>query len=347
MRNPVLLLVVFLLCCCALPASASAAAVRGVVNGYCEGGSRRQQLGCSLESIRANASFINSLSITSYHLNDNGSIETCSPSTPLCPFPGDVEAFNAAVMSELEGAVQVTPLVFDNDGDTVRAFRAMQAANLSDANIRALVSAAVRYNYTGLSMDWEPSCWQKKASLCQWPTVEEAEAYAVFLSSLASALAAVSLPLTVCADHEVCDPYSCGGDDYIQHCLNDEWDMAVCNCCAFQTWFNASRLCSLTSISRISVMDSYARAPFNSTVFQQSVQPWYDAGCAASRMSFGLLTDEASTEGELDLMFATIGKLGVKSVDIWVNPWRSADLTSHWADRLKRFIGSGTETAIA
>lgn len=231
MRMLALRFLAALLVCCASVA-VSAGAVPGVVNGYCEGGGRHGQLACSLDSIRASSAYINSLSITSYRLNINGSIQPCSNSTPECPFPGDVEAFNSAVMSELEGAVQVTPLVFDNDGETISAFRAMQAANLSAANIQALVSAAVQYNYTGLSMDWEPSCWQKKPSLCQWPTVEESVAYAAFVDSLAAALDAVQLPLTVCADHEICDPYQCEGDGYIAHCLADEWSMEVCTSCA-------------------------------------------------------------------------------------------------------------------
>lgn len=104
----------------------------------------------------------------------------------------------------------------------------------------------------------------------------------------------------------------------------------------------------MPSISRISVMDSYAHSPFNSSLFQQSVQPWYDAGCTAARMSFGLLTDEAATSSELDTMFATISKLAVRSLDIWVNPWRSPNIAKQWAEPLKRFISGGeTEVAVA
>ena len=224
----------FLLALALVAALLPAASSSGIVNGYCNGYSTN--LTCSIPNLLSQRSIINSLAISSYHLSPAGLIIPCSPDNPDCPFPVDVEAYNAQVTREVPGLL-VVPLVFDNDGKTVEQTRAMWAGGHGDANIQLLVNRTLAYNYSGLSMDWEPSCWMDQPSQCSWPTVEEAQAYTGWLTQLSAAFVAAERVLTVCADHEVCEPtVDCGGDDYIQHCLADEYSMEWCNCCAFQTW---------------------------------------------------------------------------------------------------------------
>ena len=213
-----------------LPTASSA----GIVNGYCNGWNAN--LSCSLDNLLATTSIINSLAISSYHLSDDGLVIPCAKGSPDCAFPMDVEQYNARVVREVPGML-VVPLVFDNDGKTVAQTRAMWSNGYADTNIATLVNRTLAFNYSGLSMDWEPSCWMKKPSQCNWPTVEEAQQYTGFLTKLSSAFVAVDRVLTVCADHEECEPdVDCGGDDYIQHCAADEYSMSWCNCCAFHTW---------------------------------------------------------------------------------------------------------------
>ena len=356
-----------------------AASAAGVVNGYCNGYSKN--LTCSLDNLRSHSSYINSLAVSSYHLSKAGLVIPCADGDYNCPFPGDVEAYNARVVREVPG-VLVVPLVFDNDGLTVEQTRAMWAGGHAAENIQRLVNATLRYNYSGLSMDWEPSCWEDQPSDCSWPTVEEANAYTQFLSNLSDAFVANDRVLTVCADHEMCLPdVDCGGDDYIKHCLANEYSMSWCNCCAFQTWlarntleshthtaydcslptrpltpsldlnrmlrFNATALCAIPTRPNIAVMDSYGDAhPFNASDMTAAVQPWFDAGCTAERMSFGLLSDQALSPTEATAVLDAVSALGVKRVDIWSQPWTWPNFTEVWSDGFKRFIADN-ETAAA
>ena len=206
----------------------------GVVNGYCNG--YGSNLTCSIANLQSHSGIINSLAISSYHLSPTGLVIPCAKGDRDCPFPGDVEEYNARVAREVPGML-VVPLVFDNDGKTVEQTRAMWSNGYAAANIATLVNRTLQYNYSGLSMDWEPSCWMDQPSKCSWPTVEEAQAYTGFLTNLSAAFVAADRVLTICADHEVCEPdVDCGGDDYIKHCLADEYSMSWCNCCAFHTW---------------------------------------------------------------------------------------------------------------
>ena len=353
MRGTILVTALFLLCSSSLSLliaddvvpTPPAAASRGVVNGYCTG-TGSADVPCSLDAIASYSSAINSVSIASYKLSPVGVIEPCNATTSGCLWHDDVEAFNSDIVARFNHTVQVTPLVFDNDGDTVAAFRAMLAHNRTQQNIDALVAATVRHGYNGISMDWEPSCWLDAPSKCAWPTVEEAQAYAAFLARLGDAMHVKGLPLTVCADHEVCT-VPCDGDAYLAHCTVDEWSMAQCNCCAFQAWFNASTLCAASSrIDVVSVMDSYANA-FNERTFNRSVAPWFAAGCTAERMSLGLLQNQAATADAVKEMMAAVRALGISKVDIWSNPWRSKDVIGVWQDELRAFVnGSVTSTDI-
>ena len=207
----------------------------GIVNGYCNGVRNLTHLACTIDQLQSHSAIINSLSITAYHLSAAGVVEPCGNHSRGCPFPVDVEQYNARVVREVPG-MSVVPLVFDNDGNTVASFRAMWKGGYADSNIELLVNSTVTYNYSGLSMDWEPSCWLQRPSQCSWPTVAESQQYTGFITKLSAAFVAAGRELTVCADHEVCDPYDCEGDDYLKKCAADEWSMAVCNCCAFHTW---------------------------------------------------------------------------------------------------------------
>ena len=227
------------------------AASTGIVNGYCTG--YNANLSCSLDRLQSDVSIINSLSTSAYHLSADGLIVPCATDSYDCPFPIDVEAYNARVVSEVPGML-VVPLVFDNDGKTVEQTRAMWSNDYAAANIATLLNRTLTYNYSGLSMDWEPSCWKHKPSECSWPTVAESQQYTTFLTKLSAVFVANDRVLTICADHEVCLPdVDCGGDDYIAHCLADEYSMSWCNCCAFQTWSthtSVNRSLALTSVVR-------------------------------------------------------------------------------------------------
>ena len=323
-------------------ASPPLAAPPGVINGYCAGTSTVDP--CPLDIVSSTSSLINSVSVTSYKLATTGLLEPCAQQTPGCAYPGDVEAFNRNLTRLANASVLVNPLVFDNDGNTIASFRAMLNHSHAQANIDYLVQAAVRLGYAGVSMDWEPSCWEARPSRCAWPTVAEADAYLAFLTRLAHALHAQRLPLTVCADHEVCN-VPCNGDAYLQPCANDTWSMAQCNCCAFQAWFPAPALCR-SPVDVISVMDTY-EAPFNADRFARAVAPWTDAGCTPQRMSLGLLQNEANTTAQAAAMFAAVRAVGVTRVDIWDNPWTSKDVTGVWADSMRAFIGGSNSTTTA
>lgn len=421
----------------------------GIVNGYCNGWSAN--LSCSLHNLHTHRHAINSLAISSYHLSPAGLIVPCSADSGDCPFPTDVEQYNARVVHELP-SLSVVPLVFDNDGKTVEQTRAMWSNGHADTNIALLVNRTLTYNYTGLSMDWEPSCWQQRPSQCNWPTVAESQAYTGFLTRLSAAFVAVDRVLTVCADHEVCLPdVDCGGDDYIKHCMADEYSMSWCNCCAFQTWSthtpthshtlychevcgvhavhslthsptlgtvgcvcwlmvcccagsmlrhcaaslpnptslswsveqstqlstplhpalhctatthstsSLARIYHLTSLTCVVLCarcvlccvvlcwceDSYGDDhPFNATNMNAAVQPWFDAGCTADRMSFGLLSDQALSEKEASAVLSAVRALGVKRVDIWSEPWTWTNFTQVWSKQLRQFIDDN-ETVVS
>ena len=293
---------------------------KGLVNGYCTGSATSDP--CPLSLIANHSSIINSISIATYKLSNYGQVEACNHTTYGCTFAVDVEEANHNI-SLLQPAVAVLPLVFDNDGYTVLAFRAMLASNSSAANIKRLVQAAVSRGYSGISMDWEPSCWSQKPSECQWPTIVESNAYLAYLVDLATALHAVHLPLTVCADVE--RSCQCDGDAYVDKCLADQLPMATCNCCAFQTWFNTSALCQARAIDTISVMDTYG-APFNAERMQRAAKPWFDAGCEASRLSLGVLENQATTADQAAQMMQVVTNLGVTKVP---SPQKRSSPTCH------------------
>ena len=311
----------------------------GIVNGYCTGTATDDP--CPLSLLSNHSSIINSVSIASYKISNAGLVEPCNKTTPGCTFTVDVESYNHNI-SLLTPPLRTLPLIFDNDGNTIHAFRSMLASNLSSTNIAYIVKAAVTYGYSGISMDWEPSCWASKPSQCEWPSIAESAAYTAYLVELASALHAVHLPLTVCADVEQCGS-ACKGDAYIAACLNDELSMGTCNCCAFSTWFNTSALCQAKEIDTISVMDTY-EAPFNAQRMQRAVQPWFNAGCDASRLSLGLLQNQATTAQQAEQMMAEVTKLGVNKVDIWTNPWTTKTLIGVWDAALEAFIKGSHQT---
>ena len=76
-----------------------------------------------------------------------------------------------------------------------------------------------------------------------------------------------------------------------------------------------------------------------------AVQPWFDAGCTADRMSFGLLSDQALSEDEATAVLAAVTALGVKRVDIWSEPWTWKNFTNVWSDSLQKFIAAN-DTAV-
>ena len=238
--NPLSYLVALLLLLVTLSSAASPLAPpHGIVNGYCTGTTTADP--CPLDVVASSTSLINSISVASYRLASTGLLQPCSTRTPTCAFPVDVEEFNHNLTTLTNTSLLVTPLVFDNDGATVASFRAMLNQSHSQANIDYLTGAAVRLGYSGVSMDWEPSCWEKEPGECEWPTVAEAGAYVDWLTQLSHAMTAKGLPLTVCADHEVC-AVQCEGDGYLQHCgANASWTMAQCNCCAFQVRITRTR----------------------------------------------------------------------------------------------------------
>lgn len=87
----------------------------------------------------------NSLSVvsaTSYHLNASGRVQPCDANCSACAWPGDVEAFNAAVPGATAGGVGAAPLLFNNAGGTVAWFRAMVAGGLVDTVAVQLAAAA-------------------------------------------------------------------------------------------------------------------------------------------------------------------------------------------------------------
>ena len=314
-------------------------ATRGLVNGYCTGSTTVDP--CPLSTLSTYSSVINSVSINSYKISDDGHLETCNPNTPGCTWAADVEEYNRNItLLPVTPPLQVMPLVYDNDGNTIKGFRAMIAGNLSVTNIDFLTQAAVKFNFSAISMDWEPSCWASKASECQWPTAAEALVYVQFLRQLAISLHSVKKTLTVCANHDTCG--TCG-DEYVKSCGNDQWSVGQCNCCAFQTWFNATALCGASEIDTISVMDTYGS--FQSQFMQRAVNTWTNAGCAASRLSLGLLQDEATTAQQASQMMAEVAKLGASKVDIWTNPWTTKTLIGVWDDALKAFINGTASTA--
>ena len=309
----------------------SPTATRGVVNGYCTGSTTVDP--CPLSVLSNYSSIINAVSINSYKISDAGHLEPCSPDTPGCTWAPDVEEYNRNItLLPLSPPMQVIPLVFDNDGNTIKGFRAMMAGNLSGANIAYLTAAAVKFNYSAINMDWEPSCWQSKPSQCQWPTPAEAMAYVDFLRQLAQSLHSVGRPLTVCANHDECG--NCAGYDKL--CSSDQMSMGSCNCCAFQTWFNATALCAASEIDTISVMDTYGS--FYAQQMDMAVATWTKAGCAASRLSLGLLQDEVTTAKGATQMMEEVRKVGASRVDIWSNPWTTSTLIGVWDDALRAFI---------
>ena len=76
-----------------------------------------------------------------------------------------------------------------------------------------------------------------------------------------------------------------------------------------------------------------------------AVQPWFDAGCTADRMSFGLLSDQAVTEKEAVAVLSAVHALGVKRVDIWSQPWTWPNFTEVWSTGFQQFIADNYTSA--
>eukprot|EP01119_Soliformovum_irregulare_P021284 TRINITY_DN7057_c0_g1_i1.p1 TRINITY_DN7057_c0_g1~~TRINITY_DN7057_c0_g1_i1.p1 ORF type:complete len:331 (+),score=56.79 TRINITY_DN7057_c0_g1_i1:16-1008(+) len=304
---------------------------RGIVNSYCGGSA------CPLSIIQQDRKLINSVSVLSYRLNSSGLIEACSATTQSCTFDGIVQEFNKNIHVTTQGEVRVVPLIFNNDGTTIANFRTMIKQKTSQNVIDYITNEAKMYGYNAISMDWEPSCWDKDVTKCLFPSFQDAGMYNTFLQRLGSSLKKIGVPLVVCADHETCT-IQCNGDRYLERCKTGNATWAECNCCAFQTWFHAPSLCDdLSNIDVISVMDTYADAPFNQTWFRSAAQPWFDAGCTPDRISLGLFPDEANVTNNIDLMFSTLDEMKIRSVDIWVNMWQS-NATTLWKKQLAQFI---------
>ena len=95
------------------------------------------------------------------------------------------------------------------------------------------------------------------------------------------------------------------------------------------------------------LQDSYGDDhPFNASLMDEAVQPWFDAGCTADRMSFGLLSDQALTDDEVTAVLGAVTALGVKRVDIWSEPWTFGNFTTVWNAGLQQFIADNS-TAVA
>ena len=93
------------------------------------------------------------------------------------------------------------------------------------------------------------------------------------------------------------------------------------------------------------VQDSYDNQhPFNASRMDAAVQPWFDAGCAVERMSFGLLTDQALNEKEVAAMLTAVRARGVKRVDLWSEPWTYGNLTTVWDTGLRKFIADDSDS---
>jgi hypothetical protein len=300
-------------------------------------------------SISNALSAIDMFSSTSYFLNSTGQIEACGPTIAPCNWTsGDVEQFNAAVQRETGAVAQ--PLVFSNSGDMVRHFRRLLDRTNGMVEAGAFLAArAVRYNYSLLQLDLEPSCWAENASACEWPSLGgDALAYVQFVNATSDALAAVGAKLTVAVGNwpgGQCTPpqeAACNGagDAYATACEAGAWPVDTCNCCAYyRGWFALDQLCA-SRAARIVNMDTYQDAPFNESAFFLAID-WYIAhGCAPERTSIGLLVDEAHTPAHAAAVLSAVGRTGsVPAIDIWANLWQQPTQLAAWKRGLETFRG--------
>jgi len=87
-------------------------------------------------------------------------------------------------------------------------------------------------------------------------------------------------------------------------------------------------------------MDTYQERPTNFTAFELAID-WYTAhGCAADRMSIGLLAGQASTSTEATRVLDAVRRANVSSVDIWANLWSQPELLEAWQAPLAAFVGA-------
>jgi hypothetical protein len=162
---------------------------------------------------------------------------------------GNVEEFNAHAQ-EASG-IEAVPFVFNNAGSMVADFRTMNSRLANrESVISTLVNAAIRYGYSTMSLDLEPSCWATDTYTdCEFPTMTDAVAYQSFINELSDKLHALQPSVSLSLASASYPPANCEGgypqfarcdEKYAENCASGDLDISTCNCCAFTTWFNAS-----------------------------------------------------------------------------------------------------------
>ena len=281
-----------------------------VVSSYCTG-----PVPCisSPSSIADSLASVNAFSITSYYISTAGSIQPCSDSYSACNWSvGNVSESSASLQASTGALAQ--PLVFSNSGDMVASFRALVARPRGIETACGVLRAhAVRFRFSRIQLDLEPSCWAKNASACEWPVRRDALDFVLFVNATAAALGAVGAKLSVAvaawpesqctaAQHSTCS--DAGESGYSAGCISGGWDVATCNCCAYLHFYDARALCASRAATIVS-MDTYMTAPANLTFFAEAIRWYHEQGCAPSRLAVGLLADEAASPREAAELVAT------------------------------------------
>ena len=319
------------------------------VTGYCN-----TNRGCNASSLNLEKAAINSVSVLTYHPTPNGTVVPCAADYAACTWLGSSLDFNARVPQVTGGAVSAMPLLFENDGTMIEKFRAMVASPESEAAIiKALVKDAVEYGYAGLSVDLEPSCWNSDPTACAWPSSSDSHKFRAFLDALAIDLAAEDKSLSVAVAAFPPTQCSRGFEEYEAFCADEEsylascsesgaYNVSLCNCCAFTTWFNLKELCSGAESFTVVNMDTYMDAPFNPDTFKDSMSYYRAHGCGS--MAVGLLLGEGgSNRTSVDAIFRAVGDDGaVEQLAIWVDIWANSTVLELWKPHLEAFLSLGS-----
>jgi hypothetical protein len=306
---------------------------------------------------------LNSVTVLTYQLNASGELQHCNENDPACLWSGDVVSFNKHISQASGGKVRTVPLVFNNAGTMITSFQTMMS-NDNDNNYKQVIDTltqdAVENDYDGLSLDLEPSCWQSDAALCPgWPSSKDAANYAKFVNELSQSLHGIGKTLSVAvgADPETqCEggfamqeAFCTNEDSYLSNCGNGIYNMSICNCCAFTTWFNLEWLCD-TEVDLVVNMDTYMDN-FDPDLFDRVMTYYYEKGCnyKEGRVAVGLLVQEGNGNDDSNDIEAVFQKVesydGVNEVDIWVNLWESSQELSLWQPSLKQFLSSDTPSS--
>ena len=321
------------------------------ISSYCTDG------GCPPSAVAAASASLNAFSITSYYVSLDGLFTPCSSSYGACNWTagtGSVERSNADLQQS--SGLLAQPLVFSNSGDMVRAFRAL--LNRPDDGINLAASflrlQAASYGYRRVQLDLEPSCWADNASACDWPKQADAIGYVRLINATSDALASIGAELTVAVGtwpKGQCSPEqyancTASADTWADACEAGDWNVHLCNCCAYANpfgFFHLSELCG-SRASRIINMDTYQNAPVNLSDFSEAVVYYNEHGCSMEKLSIGLLSGEATSPDDARDIMELVDDLGATELDVWANLWAQPKELSNWQDAFTLYLDGGAAT---